>query len=39
MCPEHGAHTSTPATGVPASEIARRGPGTLVTTIDALPVK
>src|SRR6476659_164462 len=27
MCPEHGAHTSTPATGVPASEIARRGPG------------
>ena len=39
MSPEHGAHTSTPATGVPASVIGRAGPRTLVTTIDAFAVK
>ena len=39
MLPEHGAQTSTPASGVPATESGRRGPGTLVSTIDPLPEK
>ena len=39
MSPEHGAQTSTPATGVPASVIGCAGPRTLVTTIDAFAVK
>ena len=37
--PEHGAQTRTPASGVPASESRRRGPGTLVRTIEPLAVK
>ena len=39
MLPEHGAQTSTPASGVPAIDSRLRGPGTFVSTIEPLPEK